>query len=87
MRDSLVGTTQLPKFGDQLYHCTEDELYLVPTAEVPVTNLHREEIVAPRPAAHPLCRLHAVLPPRGRRRRASARAGSSACTSSTRWSW
>ncbi|HWB03881.1 MAG TPA: serine--tRNA ligase [Verrucomicrobiales bacterium] len=45
--DSLIGTTQLPKFGDQLYHCPEDGLYLAPTAEVPVTNLHREEIVEP----------------------------------------
>jgi seryl-tRNA synthetase len=43
--DALVGTTQLPKFADQLYHCPEDGLYLVPTAEVPVTNLHREEIL------------------------------------------
>ncbi len=43
--DALTGTTQLPKFADQLYHCPEDGLYLVPTAEVPVTNLHREEIL------------------------------------------
>ena len=43
--DSLVGTSQLPKFEDQLYRCDRDELYLAPTAEVPVTNLHREEIV------------------------------------------
>ena len=43
--ESLIGTTQLPKFADQLYHCQEDNLYLAPTAEVPVTNLHREEIV------------------------------------------
>jgi len=43
--ETLVGTSQLPKFGDQLYHCPEDNLYLAPTAEVPVTNLHREEIV------------------------------------------
>jgi seryl-tRNA synthetase len=43
--DALIGTTQLPKFADQLYHCPEDNLYLVPTAEVPVTNLHREEIL------------------------------------------
>lgn len=43
--ECLVGTTQLPKFGDQVYHCTEDDLYLIPTAEVPVTNLHREEIL------------------------------------------
>ena len=44
--EALVGTTQLPKFADQQYHCERDDLYLVPTAEVPVTNLHREEIVA-----------------------------------------
>ena len=44
---SLVGTGNLPKFGDQLYHCQEDDLYLAPTAEVPVTNLHREEIMDP----------------------------------------
>ncbi len=44
-RDSLIGTGQLPKFEDQLYHCGEDDLFLVPTAEVPVTNLHREEIL------------------------------------------
>ncbi len=43
--DALVGTTQLPKFADQVYHCQEDDLYLIPTAEVPVTNLHREEIL------------------------------------------
>ena len=44
-RDALTGTGQLPKFGDQLYHCAEDDLFLVPTAEVPVTNLHRDEIL------------------------------------------
>ena len=43
--DSLVGTGQLPKFADQIYACPEDGLYLAPTAEVPVTNLHREELV------------------------------------------
>jgi seryl-tRNA synthetase len=44
--ECLEGTGQLPKFDDQLYKCERDNLYLVPTAEVPVTNLHREEIVA-----------------------------------------
>ena len=43
--DCLVGTGQLPKFGDQVYHSPADDLYLIPTAEVPVTNLHREEIL------------------------------------------
>ena len=43
--DALFGTAQLPKFADQQYRCANDELYLVPTAEVPVTNFHREEIL------------------------------------------
>lgn len=41
----LIGTGQLPKFGEDLYKCAEDDLYLVPTAEVPVTNLYRDEIL------------------------------------------
>jgi len=41
----LLGTGNLPKFGDNLYRDIEDDLWLVPTAEVPVTNLHREEIL------------------------------------------
>jgi len=44
--EALLGTTQLPKFEEQQYRCKDDDLYLVPTAEVPVTNLHREEILA-----------------------------------------
>jgi len=46
-RDCLVGTGNLPKFGDNLYHDVEDDLWLIPTAEVPVTNLHRDEILPP----------------------------------------
>ena len=46
--EALVGTSQLPKFEEQLYRCERDTLYLAPTAEVPVTNLHREEILAAR---------------------------------------
>jgi len=41
----MVGTAQLPKFADQSYRCKEDELWLIPTAEVPVTNLHAGEIL------------------------------------------
>jgi len=41
--DSLFGTGQLPKFGDDLFHVEDFDLYLVPTAEVPLTNLHRDE--------------------------------------------
>lgn len=42
---SLYGTGQLPKFADELYKAAEDDLYLIPTAEVPVTNLFRDEIL------------------------------------------
>ena len=41
----LVGTGNLPKFGENLYHDYQDDFWLVPTAEVPVTNLYREEIL------------------------------------------
>jgi seryl-tRNA synthetase len=44
--ECLLGTGQLPKFEEQVYRCDRDELYLIPTAEVPVTNLHRDEILA-----------------------------------------
>jgi seryl-tRNA synthetase len=40
---SLFGTGQLPKFADDLFHVESFDLYLVPTAEVPLTNLHRDE--------------------------------------------
>jgi seryl-tRNA synthetase len=43
--DSLEGTSQLPKFAEDLFQCKEDDLWLIPTAEVPVTNLYREEIL------------------------------------------
>jgi seryl-tRNA synthetase len=43
--DALIGTSQLPKFEEQLYRCERDDVYLLPTAEVPVTNLHRDEIL------------------------------------------
>ena len=44
-RDVMTGTGQLPKFEADLYRTMPDDLFLVPTAEVPVTNLHREEIL------------------------------------------
>ncbi|BAZ89548.1 seryl-tRNA synthetase [Raphidiopsis curvata NIES-932] len=43
--DSLTGTGQLPKFAQESFKCAEDELWLIPTAEVPVTNLYRGEIL------------------------------------------
>ena len=41
----MYGTGQLPKFQQDLYHCERDDLYLIPTAEVPLTNLHKNEIL------------------------------------------
>ena len=67
--DRARGTGQIPDKEDQMYVVTRDELYLVPTAEVPVTNLHRDEILEADAAADPLRGLLAVLPARGRRRR------------------
>ena len=46
-RECLVGTGNLPKFADNLYRYEPDDLWMIPTAEVPVTNLHREEILPP----------------------------------------
>lgn len=43
--ESMTGTGQLPKFSDQLYYCPEDDLYLIPTAEVPITNMHAKEVL------------------------------------------
>jgi seryl-tRNA synthetase len=43
---SLRGTGQLPKFGEDLFHIEENDLYLIPTAEVPVTNIARDQILS-----------------------------------------
>jgi len=44
-RDTMFGTGQLPKLEDDMYHTMPDDLFLIPTAEVPVTNLHRDEVL------------------------------------------
>ncbi len=44
-RKCLYGTAQLPKFADNQYHDAEDDLWMIPTAEVPVTNMYRDEIL------------------------------------------
>ncbi|HIK28337.1 MAG: serine--tRNA ligase [Oscillatoriaceae bacterium SKW80] len=44
--NSLTGTGQLPKFAEESFKCAEDDLWLAPTAEVPVTNFYRDEILA-----------------------------------------
>jgi len=43
--ECLVGTGNLPKFGDNLYRDAEEDYWFIPTAEVPVTNMHRDEII------------------------------------------
>ncbi len=45
-RDTMTGTGQLPKLEDDLFHIDSPDLFLIPTAEVPLTNLHREEILS-----------------------------------------
>lgn len=44
-KESMTGTGQLPKFEMELFRTTDPEFYLIPTAEVPVTNIHRDEIL------------------------------------------
>ena len=44
-RDCMVGTSQLPKFESDMYGLDDGALFLIPTAEVPITNLHRDEIL------------------------------------------
>ncbi len=44
-RDSMIGTGQLPKMAEDMYHCEKDDLFLVPTAEVPVTNIYRDAMI------------------------------------------
>jgi seryl-tRNA synthetase len=42
---AMTGTGQLPKFEEEMYKCSKDELYLIPTAEVPLTNMYCDEIL------------------------------------------
>ncbi|MGV0024830.1 serine--tRNA ligase [Phormidesmis priestleyi] len=43
---SLTATSQLPKFAEESFKCSDDDLWLIPTAEVPVTNLYRDEVLS-----------------------------------------
>jgi seryl-tRNA synthetase len=43
---SLTGSGQLPKFAEESFKCADDDLWLTPTAEVPITSLHRDEVIA-----------------------------------------
>lgn len=44
-RNSMYGTGQLPKMAEDMYHATEDDMFLIPTAEVPLTNFHSDEML------------------------------------------
>lgn len=52
-RAAMFGTGQLPKFEEDMYRLKDDDLFLIPTAEVPVTNIHRDEIL--EESKLPLC--------------------------------
>ena len=67
-RDCLVGTGQLPKFEGDFFKVEEEELYLIPTAEVPVTNLYRDEVLP----EESLPILHCAYTPNFRREAGSA---------------
>ena len=68
-KEALIGTGQLPKFEEQLYRCERDELYLAPTAEVPVTNFHSRRNPPPRRSSRRNTSPIPLLPSRGRVRR------------------
>lgn len=61
--ETMTGTGQLPKFAEDLYKCQDDDLWLIPTAEVPVTNIHRDDIME----ADELTKMYACYTPCFRR--------------------
>jgi seryl-tRNA synthetase len=67
-QQTLFAAAQLPKFRDNLYHDAEEDFWLVPTAEVPLTNLHGDEILA----AEDLPRMYCAYTPCFRREKMSA---------------
>ena len=54
-RAAMIGTTQLPKFEDDMYALKDEDLFLIPTAEVPITNLYRDEILAAEDLPKAMC--------------------------------
>ena len=65
-RVAMTGTGQLPKFEEDLFQLRDEELFLIPTAEVPVTNLHRDEIAGRGDTADPVYGLYALFSTRSR---------------------
>ncbi len=66
---ALVGTGQLPKFADDQYRIEGEDLWLIPTAEVPLTNVYADEIVAEEALPLKFAALTPLFSARGRRRR------------------
>ena len=83
-REIMEGSGNLPKFADNLYRDDEDDLWMIPTAEVPITNLYRDEILPP----DFIPRYFVSQTPCFRREKAAAgrdTRGIKRCTSLTRW--
>ena len=81
---TLTASGQLPKFADDAFAIERDDLWCIPTAEVPLTSIYRDEILAEADLPVRLMAAHAVLPARGRRRPGGTRGACCARTSSTR---
>ena len=82
----MIGTTQLPKFEADMYGLEENQLFLAPTAEVQLTNLHREEILN---VAIFRKNLSPIRPVSGGKRvpQGAKRVASFACINSTKSKW
>ena len=63
--ETMISTGHLPKFVDDAYHLERDDLWAIPTAEVPLTSLARDEILDEAQLADAADGAHVVLPPRG----------------------
>ncbi len=64
-RESMFGTGQLPKLEEDMYQLADDDLFLIPTAEVPITNLYRDEVLEAERPPDAAGRLLPLLPARG----------------------
>jgi seryl-tRNA synthetase len=67
-RPIMVGTGHLPKFADDAYSTTLDDFWAVPTGEVPLTALHRDEILHPEDLPRRYMTYTSLFPPRGGKR-------------------
>ena len=65
--ETMVSTGHLPKFADEAYHVERDDLWAIPTAEVPLTSMYRGDILEESDLPMRLCAVDGVLPPRGGR--------------------